>query len=69
MKLESYSHLVGKSRNQIKQEMGDGFNFFKDRIWTYEIGKTWIGKRIILAITFKEDKADAVRLFKSFKRC
>jgi len=69
MKKENFTHLVGKSRNQIKQEIGDGFNYFNNDIWTYELEKTWFGRRTIFAITFKDGKAFEIDLFKSFNRC
>lgn len=68
MKKENFNHLLGKSRNEIKQELGDGFNYFNNEIWTYEVGKTWFGQKIILSITFKNEKASDLNLTKRFGR-
>ncbi|WP_034669564.1 hypothetical protein [Chryseobacterium populi] len=68
MKKENFSHLLGKNRILVKHEMGDGFNYFIDDTWTYELGKTWTGRRIILSITFKNGIATEINVFKSFKK-
>jgi hypothetical protein len=69
MKKEKFNHLLGKSRCEVIKEIGDGFNYFTNTVWTYEVGKTWIGKRIILSIKFKDEKASEVSLSTSFRRC
>ncbi|ASW76390.1 hypothetical protein IQ37_17875 [Chryseobacterium piperi] len=66
---EKFNHLLGKTRHEITQEIGDGFNYFKSDIWTYELGRTWIGKRIILSIKFKDKKASEISISKSFRKC
>lgn len=68
MKKENFNHLIGKNRHEIKKELGDGFNFFMNDTWTYELGRTWIGKRIILSIVFKDGKVTIVDLYKTFSR-
>jgi hypothetical protein len=69
MKKENFNHLVGKTRGEVKTELGDGFNYFTNQIWTYEIGKTWIGKRIILSVTFKDGKVSSVEVHNTFRKC
>lgn len=69
MEKEKFNYLIGKTRNQIKKEIGDGFNYFENEIWTYELGKTWFGRKTILSITFKEEKASTLHLYKTFGRC
>lgn len=68
MKKENFNHLIGKSRHEIKKELGDGFNFFSDDTWTYELERTWIGRKTILSIIFKEGKVARVHLYKTFGR-
>nr|WP_315027694.1 hypothetical protein [uncultured Chryseobacterium sp.] len=68
MKKEDFNHLIGKTRHEVKQELGDGFNFFTDDTWTYPIGRTWIGKKIILSIGFKDGKVNTIDLYKTFSR-
>ncbi|SEW20691.1 hypothetical protein SAMN05421841_1586 [Chryseobacterium wanjuense] len=69
MRKENYNHLVGKTRREIVKEIGcpfNGFNYFRSITWTYEVGKTWLGKKIILSLTFKDEKVSEIMLFKSF---
>ncbi|MBK1896276.1 hypothetical protein JHL15_10970 [Chryseobacterium sp. YIM B02567] len=66
---EKFKHLLGKTREEIAQEIGDGFNYPENEVWTYEVGRTWIGRRIILSITFKGKKAAEIAFFKSFRKC
>lgn len=68
MKKENFKHLIGKSRHEIKKELGDGCNFFSDDTWTYELERTWIGRKTILSITFKDGKVAGVNLYKTFGR-
>ncbi|EJL69605.1 hypothetical protein [Chryseobacterium populi] len=65
---KDFSHLLGSTRIVIKHEMGDGFNYFTNDIWTYELGKTWTGRRIILSVTFENGIAAEVKVFKSFRK-
>ncbi|WP_415327032.1 hypothetical protein [Chryseobacterium sp. MMS23-Vi53] len=72
MTKENYNHLMGKTRREIMREVGDSFNnfnYFKSKTWTYEIGKTWIGKKIILSLTFTDEKVSEIILLKSFRKC
>lgn len=68
MKKEAFNYLIGKTRNQIKKEFGDGFNYFENETWTYELAKNWFGRKTILSITFKEQKAATLHVYKTFAR-
>ncbi|WP_251040463.1 MULTISPECIES: hypothetical protein [Chryseobacterium] len=68
MKKELFINLIGMTRYEVGQEMGYGLNRFEEDVWNYEVGKTWLGKRIILTLTFKDDKASELSLSKSFKK-
>lgn len=68
MKKEAFSYLIGKTRHQVKKEFGDGFNYFENEIWTYELAKSWFGRKTILSITFKEQKASVLHIYKTFGR-
>lgn len=69
MKKEDFSHLLGKTRNEIKKEMGDGFNYFNNQIWTYEVGTAWWRRKIVLSLIFKEENVSEIKLDKVFGRC
>ncbi|MBV8325178.1 hypothetical protein [Chryseobacterium sp.] len=68
MKNEDFNNLLGKTRNEIKDDLGDGFNLHTSDIWTYDLGKTWIGRRIILSLRFENKKVIKINVFKTFKR-
>lgn len=66
MKKENFNHLLGKSRNEIIKELGDGFNYFNNEIWTYEVGKAWFFRKIILSLIFKDENVSEIKLSKVF---
>lgn len=67
MNKDNFNYLIGKTRHEVKAEMGDGFNFFKHNVWTYQVGKTWLGKKIILSVLFIENEVVNITLRKTFK--
>lgn len=69
MKKENFSHLLGKTRNEIKKEMGDGFNYFNNRTWTYEVGTAWLRRKIVLSLIFEDENVAEIKLDKIFGRC
>ncbi|NIF06109.1 hypothetical protein F3J23_11725 [Chryseobacterium sp. Tr-659] len=68
MKKENFNHLIGKTRHEVKTELGDGFNLFLDNTWTYELDRTWLGRKIILALFFKDDRVSQIEIYKTFNR-
>lgn len=68
MKKENFNHLLGKTRREIVREIGDEFNYFKNKTWTYEVGKTWFGKKIILSLTFKDERVSRIELYNTFRK-
>nr|WP_315034696.1 hypothetical protein [uncultured Chryseobacterium sp.] len=59
--------IIGKNKKDILTQLGDGFNFYPDSIWTYEIKKTWWGKKTILAIEFENNKVIAAKIKNSLQ--
>lgn len=55
MKEDRYSHLIGKNKKQVIEELGDEFNFYPSKTWTYVVKKDWIGRKYILTIFFEEE--------------
>ncbi|WP_345988946.1 hypothetical protein AAEU33_16640 [Chryseobacterium sp. Chry.R1] len=68
MKKELFINLIGKTRYEIGQVLGYGYNCFGNEVWIYEVGRTWIGRRIILSIKFTNGKASEISIFRCFKR-
>lgn len=61
MKDYDYQYLIGKNKSEIKELIGDSFNFFPMDTWSYFIKRTWFGKKKILIILF--DGETAVKIF------
>lgn len=47
--------LIGKTKKQIIEVLGDGFNFYPENVWYYVLGKTWYGRKKVLFIKFQND--------------
>lgn len=60
--------VIGKTKKEILLQLGEGFNFFPDSTWTYEIKKKWWGKRTILIIEFEKNKAITAQLKTVYSR-
>lgn len=48
-------HLAGKSKEEILAEMGQDFNYYPAKVWTYILHTTWLGRKTVLYLFF-EDK-------------
>ncbi|SFB69710.1 hypothetical protein SAMN05421876_101163 [Kaistella jeonii] len=48
--------LIGKTKEEIIEELGDGFNFYPDNLWDYELGKNWWGTKKVLFLLFEDKK-------------
>lgn len=48
-------HLIGLSKKEILQKLGDEFNFYPDKKWVYILKKYWWGKSKKLYIEFDEN--------------
>lgn len=62
MKKQDYQHLVGRSKNEIMEEMGDEFNFPPLDLWTYLLKRTWYGEKKVLVIVFENNRAVKVTI-------
>ncbi|HFK5512723.1 hypothetical protein BAZ12_15570 [Elizabethkingia miricola] len=54
--LVKYNNLVGKSKNEVIQELGEGFNYYPDNYWFYDMKKSWWGKKTTLLLIFGKDR-------------
>ncbi|WP_370895942.1 hypothetical protein [Chryseobacterium gossypii] len=51
----NFDVLQNKSKKEVIEELGDGFNFYPDQIWYYILSKRWWGKKVVLFIEFDEN--------------
>ncbi|MCL1034003.1 hypothetical protein [Elizabethkingia anophelis] len=54
--LVKYNNLVGKSKNEVIKELGEGFNYYPDNYWFYDMKKSWWGKKTTLLLIFGKDR-------------
>lgn len=55
MNHKQYQFLIGKNRDQIKDELGEEFNYYPAMIWSYLLKKNWLGRKTVLLLYFKND--------------
>ncbi len=51
-----YNKLIGKSREEVIEELGEGFNYYQSEVWTYNLKKDWLGRWIYLYLCFHDNK-------------
>ncbi|MBK1896277.1 hypothetical protein [Chryseobacterium paridis] len=66
MRKKLFFSFLGKTRYEVAQKIGYGYNYFDNDVWIYEVGKTWIGRRVILSIKFDSEKASELSIYKRF---
>lgn len=54
--------LFGKSKKEIVEELGQEFNYYPERIWTFQIKKYWWGQKRFLILYFEEEKVVKVKM-------
>ncbi len=64
MKEKDYKYLLGKNRSEIKEVLGDGFNFYHSDIWTYNIKKDWLGRWHFLYLHFSDGVVCQIKIGK-----
>ncbi|MCT3664261.1 hypothetical protein J2O09_10330 [Elizabethkingia anophelis] len=50
-----YSALIGMTKKQVVETLGEGYNYYPDDLWIYEINKTWWGKKSVLLLNFNKE--------------
>lgn len=55
MKYKEIDNLIGKTKNEIIEQLGDEFNYYRSSIWTYLILKSWYKKKILFIFFNKKD--------------
>ncbi|OBS11206.1 hypothetical protein ATE49_16655 [Elizabethkingia miricola] len=61
-----YNYLLGKSKRDVLSYLGEGFNFYPDNTWIYDIDKTWWGRCTSLLLKFDGFKVKKISLISSF---
>lgn len=64
--MEQHLKLIGLNKKEIISEMGEGYNFYPDNVWTYDIKRNFIGMRTVLIIFFWNEVAFYVEKKRKF---
>ncbi|MEN5132555.1 hypothetical protein [Elizabethkingia anophelis] len=62
----NYNYLIGKDREEILEDLGEGFNFYPDENWFYELKKNWLGKKTVLLIHFNNNIVERIEILKYY---
>jgi len=46
---------IGMTKKEILDILGEEFNFYPDKVWSYVLKKSWWGRKRILIIEFDDD--------------
>lgn len=65
MKKNDFDLLYGRAKNEVLTDLGDGFNFYPDKIWYYIISEKWWGKKTVLFIEFDEQDVVITKYIKT----
>ena len=64
----NYDHLLGKRKDEVLKELGEGFNYYPDDVWTYVLKKNWWGKKTALLLKFDGDNVIQTKISTYFLR-
>ncbi len=65
--MTGYLHLLGKTKNEILLEMGIECNHHPAPVWTYQLKRSWLGRKRILVLYFSEDLVEHFEIHYSWK--
>ena len=69
MKKNKFSYLLGKSKFEVLEELGEGFsNFYSEDIWLYQLEKIWWLRENILFLEFEESHLKRVHVKRVYCR-
>ena len=63
-----YQYLKGKNKKQVKEELGQEFNYYHARIWSYLLKTNWLGRKTVLILHFKDDLVETVKIKKCYAK-
>ncbi|AQX03593.1 hypothetical protein [Elizabethkingia anophelis] len=55
------SDLLGKDRFEVLDIMGEGFNFYPDEVWVYDLEESWWGRKHAVLLYYEQDIVVKVR--------
>lgn len=65
--MNHYHHLIGKSKKQILEELGQQFNYTPSNIWNYVlVTKGFFCKKKVLFLFFEYDTVFRIKIKKGY---
>ena len=59
-------HIIGKSKKQILNELGEEFNYYHSNLWSYCIKTNWTGRKTHLVLHFKNEAVKNIEIKKGY---
>ncbi len=66
--MDQYQHLIGKTKNNVLNELGDECNFYQSSVWTYILKKEWFGRKKVLIINFDDNKVSHIKTVTTYAK-
>jgi len=66
--MDQYQHLIGKTKNNVLNELGDECNFYQSSVWTYILKKEWFGRKKVLIINFDDNKVSHIKTVTTYTK-
>jgi hypothetical protein len=60
--MKDYNYLLGKTKKEIIQEMGDEYNHYPSEIWTYLLKRNWLRRRKMLILYFENNVVKNIKV-------
>lgn len=57
-----FKYLIGKTKKEVSEELGQDFNFYPADFWFYILSKNWLGRIKILLLYFKDEKVYEIKI-------
>ncbi|WP_223608313.1 hypothetical protein [Chryseobacterium sp. OSA05B] len=61
-----YTDLIGLTKKDLIEKMGDEFNFYPDSVWIYFLNKNFFGRKTYLIISFEGEIVKNVEARKAY---
>ena len=68
MKIMNHQHLLGKTKQEVIENLGSNFNYYHSDVWSYHLKTNWLGKKQYLLIHFKNEVVYKIKIKKSYAK-
>lgn len=61
-----YEKFIGLCKKDVKELLGQNFNFYPANVWSYTIKKNFWGRKTVLILYFVDDIVDDFKVLRTF---